>query len=190
MSVSDVLTVERELSRVRANVERLQGQLAYLQRSVALATIAVSFTLPPGAVPVSPSASLQMELDDVERSANRVRELVDAAGGTMGRVVITTRPDSQEAFLGFTVPASALHVTLASIAADGVVLHREVQSDGSLRADGTGANLQARVTVQLHTYPESDLWSETWVQVVGGLLAFTVVAGALALLLRARRRRA
>ena len=75
VSVSDVLTVERELSRVRANIERLQGQLDYLQRSVALATITVSFVLPPGSVPVAPSATLQLEVEDVERSAGRVQQL-------------------------------------------------------------------------------------------------------------------
>ena len=57
VSVSDVLTVERELKRVRADIERLQGQLEFIQRSVALATITVSFVLPPGSVPVAPSAS-------------------------------------------------------------------------------------------------------------------------------------
>ena len=190
VSVSDVLTVERELSRVRADIERLQGQLEFIQRSVALATITVSFVLPPGSVPVSPSASLQMEVDDVERSVNRVQELVHGSGGTMGRVIMTIRQDSQEAFLSFLVPASALDGTLTSMARDGVVLHREVESDGRLRQGEQANDLQASVTVQLHTYRESELWRSTGVLVAGGLLAFFGVAGALALVFRARRRRA
>ena len=189
VSVSDVLTVERELSRVRADIERLQGQLEFIQRSVALATITVSFVLPPGSVPVSPSASLQMEVDDVERSVNRVQELVHGSGGTMGRVIMTIRQDSQEAFLSFLVPASALDGTLTSIAGDGVVLHREVESDGRLGQGEQDDDLQARVTVQLQTYRESELWRSTGVLVAGGLLAFFGVAGALALVFRARRRR-
>ncbi len=190
VSVSDVLTVERELSRVRADIERLQGQLEFIQRSVALATITVSFVLPPGSVPVSPSASLQMEVDDVERSVNRVQELVHGSGGTMGRVIMTIRQDSQEAFLSFLVPASALDGTLTSMARDGVVLHREVESDGRLRQGEQDDDLQASVTVQLHTYRESELWRSTGVLVTGGLLVFFGVAGALALVYRARRRMA
>ena len=190
VSVSDVLTVERELGRVRAEIERLQGQLEFIQRSVALATITVSFVLPPGSVPVSPSASLQMEVDDVERSVNRVQELVHGAGGTMGRVIMTIRQDSQEAFLSFLLPASALNGALTSIAGDGVVLHREVQSDGRIGQGEIGDDLQASVTVQLQTYRESDLWRSTGVLVAGGLLVSLGVAGALALVIRARRRRA
>ena len=190
VSVSDVLTVERELSRVRADIERLQGQLEFLQRSVALATITVSFVLPPGSVPVAPSATLQLEVEDVEYSADLVQELVNGAGGAMSRVIIRTRQDSEEAYLSFSVPASALHGTLTSIAVDGVVLHREVESDGRLGQGEQDEDLQARVTVQLQTYRDTELWRSIWVSVAAGLLAFLGVAGTLALLFRARRRRA
>ena len=190
VSVSDVLTVERELKRVRADIERLQGQLEFIQRSVALATITVSFVLPPGSVPVAPSASMQVKVDDVERSVILVRELVDQAGGTMGRVIIRTRQDSQEAFLSFSVPASVLDGALASMVGDGVVLHREVESDGRLRQGEPGDDLQARVTVNLHTNKDSDLWRSTGILVAGGILVFLGIAGTLALVFRARRGRA
>ena len=131
-----------------------------------------------------------MEVDDVERSVNRVQELVHGAGGTMGRVIMTIRQDSQEAFLSFLLPASALDGALTSMARDGVVLHREVESDGRLGQGEQDDDLQASVTVQLHTYRESELWRSTGVLVAGGLLVFLGVAGALALVFRARRRRA
>ncbi len=190
VSVSDVLTVERELTRVRADIERLQGQLEFIQRSVALATITVSFVLPPGSVPAAPSASLQVEVDDVERSVTRIQELVGSVDGIIGQVSITTRQDSQEAFLSFRVPASALDSVLTSVARDGVVLHREVQRDGGVRQDVRDDDLYARVTVQLQTPEHAGLWRSIGVPVAGGLLLLLSVAGALALVLRARRRRA
>ena len=190
VSVSDVLTVERELSRVRANVERLQGQLEFIQRSVALATITVSFMLPPGSTPVAPSASIQVEVGDVERPVSRIRDLVGGVGGTMGQVIIRTRQHSQEAFLSFLVPASAFDGVLTALAGEGVVLHREVQSDGRLRQDGQDDDLQGRVTVQLQTPDNSGLWRSIGGPAAGGLLVLISVAGALALVFRARRRRA
>ena len=186
VSVSDVLTVERELSRVRAEVERLQGQLEFIQRSVALATITVTFVLPPGFTPAAPSASLRIEVDDVERSVSRIGGLVSGAGGTMGRVTITTLPDRQDAFLSFQAPASAFDSVLASLAGDGVLLHREVQSDGFLRQDERNDDLQARITVQLTTPGNRD----PWLLAAGGALFLLSVSGALALAFRARRRRA
>ena len=188
-SVTDVLTVERELARVRANVERLQGELEYLQRSVALATIAVSFTLPPGAVPIAPSASMQIEVGDVESSVRRVRDLVGGAGGRMGQVTVSTRTNGQDAFLSFEAPASVFESLLTSLAGDGVILYREVRSDGRLPSAGSDDDLQARFNVTLQTPEESDLWGDV-VLPAGGALAALVIVVVAALVIRARRRRA
>ena len=188
-SVTDVLTVERELARVRATVERLQGELEYLQRSVALATIAVSFTLPPGAMPIAPSASMQIEVGDVEGSVRRVRDLVSGAGGRMGQVTVSTRMNGQDAFLSFEAPASAFEGLLTSLAGDGVILYREVRSDGRLPSAGSDDDLQARFNVTLQTPEESDLWGDV-VLPAGGALAALLIVVVAALAIRARRRRA
>ena len=178
--------MERELARVRATVERLQGELEYLQRSVALATIAVSFTLPPGAVPIAPSASMQIEVGDVEGSVRRVRDLVGGAGGRMGQVTVSTRTNGQDAFLSFEAPASAFEGLLASLAGDGVILYREVRSDGRLPSAGSDDDLQARFNVTLQTPEESDPWGDV-VLPAGGALAALVIVVAAALAIRARR---
>lgn len=188
-SVSDVLTVERELNRVRANIEQLQGQLDFIQRSVSLATITVSFALPPGSTSVAPSASLQLEVEEVEPSVWLIQELVERAGGSMGRVLVTTRENSQEAFLSFSLPAAALDSTLNAVVGDGVVLHREVVSYGRLGQDERDDDLQANVTVQLQTNTDPPLWRSTGVLLAVGLLVLLGVAGTLVLLFRVRRRR-
>ena len=43
-TVSEVLTIERELTRVRSDIERFQGQLNFLERRIDLATITVSLS--------------------------------------------------------------------------------------------------------------------------------------------------
>ena len=188
VSVSDVLTVERELGRVRANVERLQGQLDFIERSVALATITVTFALPPDPTASAPSASLRIEVRDVERSVRRIRDLVDQAGGTMGQVVtISTQQDGQEAFLSFLVPASAFDSVLTSLVGDGVVLHQEVRSDGRLPKDKPDEDAQARITTELQSPEEANPWRSIGIPVGGALVVLSLV-GALTLAFRARRR--
>ena len=188
VSVSDVLTVERELGRVRANVERLQGQLDFIERSVALATITVTFALPPDPTASAPSASLRIEVRDVERSVRRIRDLVDQAGGTMGQVVtVSTQQDGQEAFLSFLVPASAFDSVLTSLVGDGVVLHQEVRSDGRLPKDKPDKDAQARITTELQSPEEANPWRSIGIPVGGALVALSLV-GALTLAFRARRR--
>ena len=188
VSVSDVLTVERELGRVRANVERLQGQLDFIERSVALATITVTFALPPDPTASAPSASLRIEVRDVERSVRRIRDLVDQAGGTMGQVVtVSTQQDGQEAFLSFLVPASAFESVLTSLVGDGVVLHQEVRSDGRLPKDKPDEDAQARITTELQSPEEANPWRSIGIPVGGALVVLSLV-GALTLAFRARRR--
>ena len=188
VSVSDVLTVERELGRVRANVERLQGQLDFIERSVALATITVTFALPPDPTASAPSASLRIEVRDVERSVRRIRDLVDQAGGTMGQVVtVSNQQDGQEAFLSFLVPASAFDSVLTSLVGDGVVLHQEVRSDGRLPKDNPDEDAQARITTELQSPEEANPWRSIGIPVGGALVVLSLV-GALTLAFRARRR--
>lgn len=52
-TVEEVLEVERELERVRGEIERFQGQINYLERSVAMSVITVSLIEPPP--PFTPS---------------------------------------------------------------------------------------------------------------------------------------
>lgn len=46
-TVDEILGVERELERVRGEIESLQGQINYLERSVAMSVITVSLIEPP-----------------------------------------------------------------------------------------------------------------------------------------------
>ncbi|MCC7492651.1 MAG: DUF4349 domain-containing protein [Fimbriimonadaceae bacterium] len=46
-SVSDLLTVERELARVRGEIEQLEGQMRQLRDLVSLCTVTVNLSLPP-----------------------------------------------------------------------------------------------------------------------------------------------
>jgi hypothetical protein len=51
VKISDVLDVQRELTNVRGNIERLQGRMKYLKQSADLSTITVNFSTDPGVLP-------------------------------------------------------------------------------------------------------------------------------------------
>ena len=55
-TVSEALTIERELTRVRSDIERFQGQLNFLERRIDLATITVSLASPHRSSGQPPSA--------------------------------------------------------------------------------------------------------------------------------------
>ncbi len=185
VSVSDVLTVERELSRVRANVERLQGQIDFISNSVALATINVRFYLPPNFTPTAPSASVWLEVEDVEGSVQRIRDLVSEAGGTMGQVTVTTSPEGSRATLSSRVHVRAFDSFLASATLGAVVLHRETRRAG-LSEEAPDGDLFARVEMELQSPDGLDPWLTVGLP-VGGALMLLLVAGTVLALRRGRR---
>jgi hypothetical protein len=68
--LSDILLVERELTRVRGEIEQLQGRLRYLSHRIAYSTLAVTLTEAPRPQPVVPpqSYSSGKVLSDAMRS--------------------------------------------------------------------------------------------------------------------------
>jgi hypothetical protein len=56
--LDDVLAVERELARVREQIERFEGRLRYLRARVALSTLTITVHEPPPLLGSNPSASV------------------------------------------------------------------------------------------------------------------------------------
>jgi hypothetical protein len=88
--LQDVLSVERELARVREEIERMEGRLRFLKASAQLSTLAVSLHEPPPIVASHPGRSVILE---AFRTA--WRNFVGVLAGAI-------------ASLGFVLPALAL----------------------------------------------------------------------------------
>jgi hypothetical protein len=87
--VSDLLEVEKELGRVREEIEKMQGELKYWDSQVQLATVTISLAEKdmeePAAFLIKEHAQLSLYAPDVEKTYNDIKDLA-AAGG---RVQIT-----------------------------------------------------------------------------------------------------
>lgn len=135
-TVSDVLTIERELSRVRSEIERLQGQLNFLKRRVDLATITVSLLSPSVDMGQPPSATLTVEVARVSQSVEAVKALVSAAKGKVDQVTISVRDGKERATLSLRVFRRDFPQTLASIEDLGKVQQKEMR-EGTPPKEGT-----------------------------------------------------
>ena len=129
-SVADVLTIERELSRVRSDVERFQGQLNFLERRVALATITVFLHQPDNRASIPPSATITVEVSDVTETIGRVKTLVASLEGELDRVFISTRDGVERGEIVLRVLSRDFGNTLTNIEDQGEVQSKEV-SEGS-----------------------------------------------------------
>jgi hypothetical protein len=133
--VGDVLSIERELSRVRSDIERFQGQLNFLERRVDLATIAASLFSPGVEPPQPPSAFLTVDVSNVGRSVESVKALMDSLQGEVENVIISKQEDSESARMTLRVFSKDFEQALAAVEDQGRVKSLEL-NEGATPTDG------------------------------------------------------
>jgi hypothetical protein len=156
--VSEILTIERELSRVRSEIERLPGQLNFLERRVELATITVSLFPPSEEIPQPPSASLLVEDSDVTSSVNEVKNLVSTLGGEVDQVFLLVQDGRERANISFRVFPKDFAQAVAFLESQGEVRSKELR-EGTGPVEGDAAQPEdpnARIDVSLIEKEPSD----------------------------------
>ena len=125
-TVSEVLAIERELTRIRVDVELFQGQFNFLERRVDLATIAVSLFPPEKEVTEAPSATLVIRVPDVDAAVAEGKGLGGTFDGALGRVFLSQRDEEKEAVLSLGVFTGEFQRVMDSLEAQGDVKSKEV----------------------------------------------------------------
>ena len=155
--VSEVLAIERELFRVRPDIERFQGQLNFLERQVDLSTISVSLSPPqiePGELP---SATMTISVSDVGGTVDAVKAFANSFTGRVDRVFRSEREGKQEARLTLLVFSSEFGRAVEFLEAQGKLRSKEV-FEGSLQPSETEApeeKPEARIEISLVSEDDS-----------------------------------
>ena len=172
--VSEILTIERELSRVRSDIERDQGQLNFLERRVDLSTITVSLFPPDAEVAEPPSGSLTIEVSDVSRSVEGIKALVSGVGGELDRVFVAVRDGKESSEVTLRVFSKNFEQVLSSVEAKGKVRAKEVrETTAPMEGKATSPGVpDARIDISLVEKESS---------VVGRIIAIAAPVGGVAL---------
>ena len=185
-TVTEILTVERELARVRSDIERAQGQLNFLERRVDLATIHVSL-FPPGARPTNPPvASYRLDVSDVPERVARLKDFVAGLGGEIDQVYLATYEHEERAEVAFRVFVQDFDRTAEFIEDQGDVRFRELREginpkEGAPRAKRPNARVEV-------TYMDRP-FSVNWLAPVIIIVVVLALAGVVAYLMRLTYRR-
>ena len=172
--VSEILAIERELSRIRSDIERDQGQLNFLERRVDLSTITVSLFPPDAEVAEPPSGSLTIEVSDVSRSVEEVKALVSGVGGELDRVFVAMRDGEERSDMTLRVFSTNFEEVLSSVEAQGKVRAKEIRETTAL-VEGKATPLEepdARIDISFVEKESS---------VVGRIIAIAAPVGGVAL---------
>lgn len=181
-SVLEVVSVERELARVRAEVERLQGQLNFLERRVDLATIYLTLR-PPGRIPTDPPiANFTLAVSGVDDKVAELKSYVAEVEGEIDEVHWLTYEDGERANVTFRVYAGDFAGTTAFVEEQGRVSHRELREGVNLAVEDSPRPKRpdARLVV---SYVDADFDFQPWLAVVI-VVGVLVLAGGMAFLAR------
>ena len=164
-TVSEVLAIERELTRIRSEIERVQGQLNFLERRVALATIMVSLFPPRVPLAMPPSGTLSMEVEDVNGSLEEAKGLVVGLEGAVEQVFISVRDRKERADVTLMVRPEDFNRVMDFLEAQGKVKIKEIR-EGSAQVEqesgpdqssgGTGVDGVLDARIELSFLEEDD----------------------------------
>lgn len=148
-TVSEILTIERELSRVRADVERFQGQLNFLERRVDLATIHLSMFPPQGSGGEPPSAVMGIEVSMVGQEVAKVKGLVASIDGSVDGVFLSLRNGKERADISLRVFTKDFSRTMTFLDGLGEVKSKEITEGKTGTEENAGAGLRPDATIQV-----------------------------------------
>ena len=185
--VSEILTIERELSRVRSDIERAQGQLNFLERRVDLSTITVSLFPPDAEVAEPPSGSLTIEVSDVSRSVEGIKALVSGVGGELDRVFVAVRDGKESSDVTLRVFSKDFKQVLSSVEAHGKVRDKEIrETTVPVEAEATPhAKPDARIDISFVEKASSVVW---WIIAIAAPVGGVALVALLGLLFYAAYR--
>ena len=186
-SVAEILAVERELARVRADIERGQGQLDFLERRVDLATIRLTL-LPPEQRPTDPPrASFALEVSNVADRVARLKDFVANLDGEVDEVYWLTSGDGEQANVTFRVYAANFPGAAEFVERQGRVRHKELRERVNRPETETPRPEypDSRIAV---SYGDPNFDFQPWL-LAGILMGIAALAGGAALAIRIAYRR-
>lgn len=169
--VSEVLAIERGLFRVRADIERSQGQLSFLERRVELSTISVSLSLPAFEPGELPSAAMTISVSDVDGTVDGIKGFVNSFKRKVERVSLSERNGKQEARLTLLVFKSEFDQALDFLVSQGQIRSKEV-FEGTAQTGETELveeEPEARISISLVDKDDSGNAGKI-AAIVGGIL--------------------
>jgi len=163
--ISETLSIERELSRVRADIERVQGQLNFLERRVDLATISVSLFQPGSRLPEPPSAIMIIEESNVSDRVSEVKNLTATLNGEIDQVLLSTKDGRERADISLRVFPQDFEQVMNVLESQGKIVSRNVREGftSAQTEDVSPENPNARIEVSF-TEPVSS--SYLWLQIL------------------------
>ncbi len=186
-SVSDVLTIERELARVRSDIERYQGRLDFLSRQVDLSTIWVELVPEEGPFVEKPFGNLRITVDDVQGSLDTVRRIIASYDGEIRGGTVFDNDDGRSANVEARVFYADFRTVLNELERVGDVDEKSIREPVLDANGGEERKPSSEIFVTLEEPDYSWIFVVAAIAVLGALLLAIIAVGVRGYIGRRRR---
>jgi len=182
LSLLSLLDRAQELTRVRTELERVQGQLNFLERRVDLATITVFLTPPQRDDSQAPSGSLTVETPVVSNSVEAVKAMVAQVDGKIDRVFTSIKNERERTLMSVRVFSKDFNLLVFAVEDQGGLVSKEVHEGkaGDSVSPGTESDdPSARLDITFQENESSDRGRNLAIFAPLGSVALVIVLGGL-----------
>ncbi len=185
-TVTELLSIEKELARVRTDIERSQGQLNLLEDRVAMAAIQVTL-FPRDEKLAGPAAVFNVRVADVADRVAELQEYVSGQRGEIDEIYLASAGAAERAEVAFRVFPQNFQATARFIEDQGQVESRELLEHPTKPSGGAGSSRDPAASFEV-SYVDHPAGVNLWTPLLI-ILGLTALGGGLAFLLRTAYRR-
>ena len=170
-TISDIITIQTQLTQVRAEIESLQGQVNYMQNQVDMSTITVSMSVIGKPTGQAPSASLTVGVSNVAGSAASVKQLVEGSKGIIDANSFSSNNGKDSAYLSMRVYRADFDRIVSAIEKQGKVEQKTIQEAVNQTVEQASSNIPPDAVISLALVTQSGgFWT-------GANIAIIAIAG-------------
>ena len=176
-SISDILSIESELTRIRSEIERFEGQMNFLQGRIDMSSIYISIVTPHDIIPDPPSAFLIMETTKVSKRLTDIKSYAENDHVIIDRVVSSSNNDSESSTISMRVYPQKFAASVEFLENLGKTLSKEVSEEIRRESESTERNQKhnSPITITLTTPEDRSIGV---VSIMGIILA-AIISGIL-----------
>ena len=174
-TISDILSIESELTRIRSEIERFEGQMNFLQGRIDMSSIYISIVTPHDPIPDPPSAFLRIESTKVSKRLTEIKSYSESDHVVIDRITSSSSDGRESSNISMRVYPEEFASTLEFMENLGKILSKEVSEEIHRESYSTEGNQKhnAPITIILST-PEGH--SIGVLSVLGIILAAIIFA--------------
>jgi len=144
-NVTEILEIEKELTRVRGEIEHLQGRLNYLSNKVDLATITITLHGPEPIEPDPVEYQASIEVNNLDQAFESVKIEAEKAGGYLSNVQVREEDKRRYGWFTVNVPQNRFEDIRNHLESLGDVSDQELRGVPSKESEALNAVLSVTI---------------------------------------------